>query len=284
VAVPEPANTPADTLPVQEVARWGSLSTRKIAYISLVTIDANGQATGTGVSDLVVEALMTDGDFTVESQYQTPFENSNPENRLPNLLGMAQSGEAAAALGRIAENQGGVTGAVTAVANTLSDALGLNAAARAIGSAFESLQGKTNLTKINSTQVFVSTGSVRMSVTLFFMALKDAKTEVEDQINLLQQWALPQELSGTGLLESISSDGLAGLFPSTVPPFVNLVYSGKSYKPFLIESVSVPITGPIDKNGNRLSATVTLSLISRQAWDKNSVAALYAGGKSSNAN
>jgi hypothetical protein len=69
-----------------------------------------------------------------------------------------------------------------------------------------------------------------------------------------------------------------------VPPFVNLVYSGKSYKPFLIESVSVPITGPIDKHGNRLSATVTLSLISRQAWDKNSVAALYAGGKSSNAN
>lgn len=279
MAVPEPANTPPTTLPVQPTAQWGALTYLKIAYISLC--DNRG---GDISSSPVVEAVMTDGEFSVESQYQTPFENSNPENRLPNLLGMAQSGEAAAALGRIAENQGGVTGAVTAVVNTLSDAVGLNAAARAIGSAFESLQGKTNLTKINSTQVFVSTGSVRMSVTLFFMALKDAKTEVEDQINLLQQWALPQELSGTGLLESISSDGLAGLFPSTVPPFVNLVYSGKSYKPFLIESVSVPITGPIDKHGNRLSATVTLSLISRQAWDKNSVAALYAGGKSSNAN
>ncbi len=271
---PTPANKQTDTLPVQSTARWGALSTKKIAYISLC--DNRGSDIS---SSPVVEAVMTDGDFTVESQYQTPFENSNPENRLPNLLGMAQSGEAAAALGRIAENQGGVTGAVTAVVNTLSDA-----AARAIGSAFESLEGKTNLTKINSTQVFVSTGSVRMSVTLFFMALKDAKTEVEDQISLLQQWALPQELSGTGLLENLSANGLAGLFPSKVPPFVNLVYSGKSYKPFLIESVSVPITGPIDKHGNRLSATVTLSLISRQAWDKNSVAALYAGGKSSNAN
>jgi hypothetical protein len=268
---PVPVNTPTDTLPVQPTAQWGALTDLRIAYISLC------DNRGGGISSSVVEAVMTDGDFTVESQYQTPFENSSPENRLPNLLGMAQSGEAAAALGRIAENQGGVTGAVTAVVNTLSDAVGLNAAARAIGSAFESLEGKTNLTKVNSTQVFVSTGSVRMSVTLFFMALKDAKTEVEDQINLLQQWALPQELSGTGLLESILSDGLAGLFPSTVPPFVNLVYSGKSYKPFLIESVSVPITGPIDKHGNRLSATVTLSLISRRAWDATDIKTLYGG-------
>jgi hypothetical protein len=284
---PVPVNTPTDTLPVQPTAQWGALTDLRIAYISLC------DNRGGGISSSVVEAVMTDGDFTVESQYQTPFENSNPENRLPNLLGMAQSGEASAALGRIAENIGSAAnatnpekaaGLAAAAARKLAEATGADVLGRAIGSAFESLQGKTNLTKINSTQVFVSTGSVRMSVTLFFMALKDAKTEVEDQINLLQQWALPQELSGTGLLESILSDGLAGLFPSTVPPFVNLVYSGKSYKPFLIESVSVPITGPIDKHGNRLSATVTLSLISRQAWDKNSVAALYAGGKSSNAN
>ena len=235
---------------------------------------------------------MTDGDFTVESQYQSPFENSNPENRLPNLLGMAQTGEASAALGRIAENIGSAANATNpekaagfaAAARKLAEATGADVLGRAIGSAFESLQGKTNLTKINSTQVFVSTGSVRMSVTLFFMAFKDAKTEVEDQISLLQQWALPQELFGKGLLESIVGDGLAGLFPSTVPPFISIVYSGKSYQPFLIESVGVPIVGPIDRHGNRLTATVTLSLISRQAWDKTNITKLYAGGKSSNEN
>ena len=275
MAIPEPANTPTDSLPVQATAQWGALSTHKIAYISLC--DREGAVT---LLSPVVEAVMTDGDFTVESQYQTPFENSNPENRLPNLLGMAQSGEATAALGRIAASQaGGAPELLQRIASTVSDVTGLGAAARAIGGAFESLQGKTNLTKINSTQVFVSTGSVRMSVTLFFMAFKDAKTEVEDQISLLQQWALPQELFGKGLLEGIVGDGLAGLFPSTVPPFISIVYSGKSYKPFLIESVGVPIVGPIDRHGNRLTATVTLSLLSRQAWDKTNITNLYAGGQ-----
>ena len=284
MAIPEPANTPTDSLPVQATAQWGALSTHKIAYISLC--DREGAVT---LLSPVVEAVMTDGDFTVESQYQTPFENSNPENRLPNLLGMAQSGEASAALGRIAENIGSAANATNpekaagfaaAAARKLAEATGADVLGRAIGSAFESLQGKTNLTKINSTQVFVSTGSVRMSVTLFFMAFKDAKTEVEDQISLLQQWALPQSLSDTGLLENLSKNGLAGLFPSTVPPFVSIVYSGKSYQPFLIESVGVPIVGPIDRHGNRLSATVTLSLISRQAWDKTNITKLYARGSS----
>lgn len=283
MAIPEPANTPTDSLPVQPTAQWGALTDLKIAKISLVTVE-KGNVLAV-INSPIVQGVMTDGDFTVESQYQTPFENSNPENRLPNLLGMAQSGEATAALGRIAASQaGGAPELLQRIASTVSDVTGLGAAARAIGGAFESLQGKTNLTKINSTQVFVSTGSVRMSVTLFFMAFKDAKTEVEDQISLLQQWALPQSLLDTGLLENLSKNGLAGLFPSTVPPFISIVYSGKSYQPFLIESVGVPIVGPIDRHGNRLTATVTLSLISRQAWDKKNVTDLYASGKSSNAN
>lgn len=269
-STPTPANAPAAKLPAQAVSRWGRLSKHKIAYISLCT------SKGVPVAGSpLIEAIMTDGDLSVESQYQSPFENSNPENRLPTLLGAAQSGEAAAALGRIAEGIGGAGGAIATAARQFSESTGLDAVPRAIGAAIESLEGKTNLTKVNSTQVFVSTAPVRMSVTLFFMALADAKKEVEDQISLLQKWALPIELSGTGLAESFIGDGIAGLFPSKAPPFVSLIYSGKTYVPFLIESVGAPIVGPTDINGNRLSLSVTLSLLSRQAWDAQNIKTLY---------
>lgn len=270
---PTPANAPAAKLPAQAVSRWGKLSKHKIAYISLCT------SKGVPVAGSpLIEAIMTDGDLSVESQYQSPFENSNPENRLPTLLGAAQSGEAAAALGRIASSQAGAAPELLQkIGSAVASATGLDAVPRAIGAAIESLEGKTNLTKVNSTQVFVSTAPVRMSVTLFFMALADAKKEVEDQISLLQKWALPIELSGTGLAESFIGDGIAGLFPSKAPPFVSLIYSGKTYVPFLIESVGAPIVGPTDINGNRLSLSVTLSLLSRQAWDAQNIKTLYGG-------
>lgn len=265
-----PANTPAATLPQQAVSRWGKLSKHKIASISLC--DSKGVPI---VDSPLIEALMTDGDFTVESQYQSPFENSNPENRLPTLLGAAQSGEAAAALGRIAEGIGGGGGTIAAATRVFAEKTGLDAVPRAIGAAIQSLEGKTNLTKVNSTQVFVSTAPVRMSVTLFFMALKNAREEVENQVSLLEQWALPAKLFDKGLAESFVGEGLAGLFPSTAPPFISLTYSGKTYVPFLIESVSAPIVGPTDIDGNRLSVSVSVSLVSRQAWDAQNIKTLY---------
>ncbi|ENU27956.1 hypothetical protein F992_00788 [Acinetobacter modestus] len=45
--------------------------------------------------------------------------------------------------------------------------------------------------------------------------------------------------------------------------------------PFILESVSAPIVAPIDSEGNRLSLTVNLSLISRTAWDAQDIFDLY---------
>lgn len=127
------------------------------------------------------------------------------------------------------------------------------------GQKIESLEGKSNLTKVNSTMVYVSTEPIRLQLTLFFRAWENAKREVEDPIKQLQQWASPVEL-GESLLAN-------GLFPSTAPPFIAITHAGNTYLPLLIESMSTPLVTERDSNMNRLAASVTLSLVSRTAWD-----------------
>lgn len=267
----KPANTPEPTFPDSPDVMWGDLSYHKIAYISKCT------KTGDIIDSPVVSALVTDGDMSVSSNYQTPFDNSNPETKMPTLLGMLQSGELAAAIPQAAEGDG-LLGAVLAgigkVGAALTNAAGLGGK---FSEAIEKFEGRTNLTKINSVQVFVSTASVELSLTLFFSALYDAKKEVEKQIEHLQSWALPQELADS-LIGSVADVGLLdGIFPSKVPPFVAVTYGGKTYKPFLIREVGTPLVTPMDKDGNRLSISVTLSLLSRRAWDANDIKTLYGG-------
>jgi hypothetical protein len=56
---------------------------------------------------------------------------------------------------------------------------------------------------------------------------------------------------------------------------LSLTTHGKTFLPFILQSVSAPIVAPIDEDGNRLSLTVNLSLISRTAWDAQDVRNLY---------
>lgn len=264
----KPDNTPESEFPTVQTSEWGDLSPHKLAFIRLCDKEGN-----IGNSS-VVEALVTDADMSVASNYQTPFDNINPEMKRPTLLGMLQSGEMAAALPQAAEGKG-VIGSIFATAGkigaSITTELGIS---KNFSDAIQSLEGRSNLTKINSVQVFVSTSSVEMSMTLFFCALYDARKEVEQQIKLLQQWALPQLLAES-IIKSVSDGFLQGIFPSIVPPFVAITYGGKTYKPFLIREVGTPLVTPMDKDGNRLSTTVTLSLISRRAWDAADIKTLY---------
>lgn len=264
----KPDNTPESEFPTVQTSEWGDLSPHKLAFIRLCDKEGN-----IGNSS-VVEALVTDADMSVASNYQTPFDNINPEMKRPTLLGMLQSGEMAKALPQAAEGKG-VIGSIFATAGkigaSITTELGIS---KNFSDAIQSLEGRSNLTKINSVQVFVSTSSVEMSMTLFFCALYDARKEVEQQIKLLQQWALPQLLAES-IIKSVSDGFLQGIFPSIVPPFVAITYGGKTYKPFLIREVGTPLVTPMDKDGNRLSTTVTLSLISRRAWDAADIKTLY---------
>ena len=287
LAVDEPAsNAPRIQLPSESNVQWGQLSNRKIAAITLCDREGRPKLApdGSVLETPVVEALLTEGELAIESQWQTPFENISPEAKMPSLLAMLQAGELATSAGKVFSldnpvlNNPLVRPIVDGIAQ-IGDLLGNPLKGIGFGKftdAVSSLEGKTNLTKVNSTNIFLHTMPVRMTLTLFFMALKDARREVEDQISQLQQWALPEYLAPTTLVERFATGQEHVLFPSTAPPFISLTYSGKTYLPFVIESVSSPLVGPTDDMGSRLSLSVTMTIASRQAWDASDIQSLYA--------
>lgn len=246
---------------------FGSLDPRLLAVVRLVNPDGSPRSD----SSEVVTGVMTDGDLELSSQYSTPFENSNPEQKFPTLLGMIQSGQFVASLGAVAGNVIG-----EGYADKALELTGVNGLARGVGDKLESLQGRSNLTKVNSTQIFVSTQPVGISCTLFFRAWRDALSEVEEQVRRLEEWAVPELLSEKGILESISANSsLAGLFPSKTPPFVSITYGGVTATPMLLESVGTPLVVERDQNARRLAVSVQCRFVSRQAWDARNVRSLY---------
>ena len=276
-----PDNAPKADIKQADYSRWGKINKNLLAQIYIVDKLGNKQG------DYIVEAAITEGGLELASQYSSPFD-ANPDQRMPTLMGMVQSGEFVSSLGNIANSAEASNGIVGATANALSkigEITGFSSVLKSAGNAIQSLEGKTNLTKVNSIQIFNSTQAVRLNITLFLRAWEDAKTEVEAPLSLLEQWSLPAYLSEHGIArnvaDSIKKNGssiegvFGGLFPSTVPPFVAINYAGRTYLPFLIESISSPLVVERDSNLHRLAATVTLSLVSRAAWDAGDIRKLY---------
>ncbi|AWL27161.1 hypothetical protein DJ533_00310 (plasmid) [Acinetobacter defluvii] len=254
----QPVNEPTVT-PVENLEKLNSSGLNEKLKFRVQLCDVDGKLLEESTEEVACIALS--GEKPIESQYSTPFENSNPEHRLPTLMGQLQSGEwlntldavvsAIPFLGKLSDEQKNQLGTLT---------------------------GRSNLTKVNSVQVFTSTASIHLPMTLLFEAWADAKTEVEEQISLLEQWALPEQLSKTTAAANLAQDfSLDSIFPSLVPPFVAVSYGGKRYAPMLIQSVSAPIVAPMDRDGNRLIIQVSATFISRTAWDKQDIINLYSG-------
>ncbi|MCK4087733.1 hypothetical protein HCY58_11815 [Acinetobacter radioresistens] len=232
---------------------WGLLNPIFLGRVALC--DKEGKAISGSSS---VTSIVTEGDMAIEADYSTPFENSNPENKLPTLMGMVQAGDW-----------------VNSLDNNLGSALGLSLSEETKNK-LNSLEGRSNFTKINSTQIYLSNQPVKINATLFFEAWADALHEVENQLALLQQWALPAYLSDKSLVSGVIQDtSIESLFPSKIPPFVSFSYAKKRYAPLFLVNVGAPLVAPMDKNGNRILVEVTVSFISRNSWDKNDLAALY---------
>lgn len=248
---------------------FGIISRHKFAVFSECEIDDDGVTIIPVEGTPIIRILLTEGDLTIESQWQTPFDNSNPEHKLPTLMASLQSGQLLSALGQVASGNGAVGSAISAAVDVLDPVTSV------FKNALESVKGKTNLTKANTTQVFSSTSSVRLNLTLSIVALRDARIEVEQKIMQLQAWSVPKFLYQYGVAVSVGENGLGGLFPSVIPPYIQLTTHGKTYSPFVIESVSAPIVTPIDKDGNRLNLSVNMSMLSKAAWDAIDVRKLY---------
>lgn len=265
-------------------SNWGDMGLNKNLIVKIrPVIEGNfegGQGEQTYNVDPaapIVESLFEDAEFTIESQYSTPFESSNPEGRLPNLMGMIQSGQVSATFYSFfahVNDPTGVSGAVADVGAAIADTTGFSAkgALEVAEKEFQGLLGKSNFTKLNSRQIFTSSNSVRISGSLVFQAWANAKTEVEDALEQLQVWASPRTLSAKSLLVSGATDGLKGMFPSEIPPLVQLQYGGKTYSPMVIESVSAPITAPMNKDGHRIAVKAQISFLSLTAWDAQNIA------------
>lgn len=276
-----PDNAPKADIKQADYSRWGKINKNLLAQIYIVDKLGNKQG------DYIVEAAITEGGLELASQYSSPFD-ANPDQRMPTLMGMVQSGEAVSSLGNLANSALASNGFFGFAANALKkggEAVGFNTVLKSVSNAIQSVEGKTNLTKVNSTLIFNSTQGVRLQITLHLRAWEDAEKEVEVPVSMLERWTLPAELSKDGILVNVgnsikekgsSIEGVfGGLFPSTVPPFVAINYAGRTYLPFLIESVSSPLVVERDSNLNRLAVTVTLSLVSRAAWDATDIKNLY---------
>lgn len=226
-----------------------------------------------------VRCLVEDMEFTVESQYSTPFAESDPQSKLPSLHAMLSTGTLL--------DMGMSLGVGNDDASVNSDP----SLSEQVLDKVEGMMHKTSFSKVNSTQIYGSSTSMRMSGTILLVAWDDAK-EVESALKLLQSWTVPTFLSKDSTVVSVANetqDGwqeggmlgavegmLDGLYHSVVPPVVAIRYGGKVYSPFYIENVSAPMSAPMNDKGERIAIKVQITFISRQAWDRSDIEKLYA--------
>jgi hypothetical protein len=95
------------------------------------------------------------------------------------------------------------------------------------------------------------------------------------------KWALPVELSKNGTIaNSLSAvnnaidNGLTAkntmeaVLPSLAPVFIGLTYKTRTYAPLVIESIGLPLSSPITKDGAYVELLIPMTLCSLAAWDR----------------
>jgi hypothetical protein len=250
---------------------WLGLSPHLIASFYQVERSEGGGYARTQNSDPVtVKAPLSEANMEMSLNWQSAFEHAGPENRAPTLLAMLQSGAFYPLIDALFGGGGAEGGSLAA-----------DIAARAQQRSNEFIrqfEGRTGITKLNSTQVFNGMPPVKFQITALFRAWADPLKEVEEPLDKLMEWALPTKLSpdGSVLARSINSvRGDAGfieaLVPSIAPVTVAMMYKNRTYSPLVIESVSKPISSPVDANGHYVEMPVqitlgTLTAIDRDDW------------------
>lgn len=246
--------------------QWAGLSRHLIARI--FPCDFEGSEIDGAES---VFGPLSDANFDLTLNWQSPFENTGPESKLPSMMAMIQSGQ----MGIVANalQAGGFANEPGTLSNSLAES-----AKRAS----TKLVGKTGITKLNSRQVFSGMPPVKLNFTLHFRAMSDPQSEVEIPYCRLLEMALPKKLAEDGsLAEAIKTNGgavdkvLTALFPSDAPTMVGMIYAGKRYSPMVIEHLSNHIDIPIDTDGYTLHRAVQVSLSTLAALDRQDVRSIF---------
>jgi hypothetical protein len=234
-------------------SRWGDLSPSLIAtFFAVKKLRSSDGKFIRWVRDMAqneVAAPITDGNMETTLNWQSPFENVGPDQKFSSLSALLQAGGFASVLSSLQSAFPGLS--------SLNDAQ--NAAA--------SLEGRTNITKLNSTQVFSGMAPIKIGVTAHFRAYQDADLEVRKPVNQLMSWALPQELAQDGPVAGAVAGHLE-VFPSKVPQVIGMKYADMLIAPIVIESIPYPLTGPRTSDGILAQASLQLQLATLTALDK----------------
>jgi hypothetical protein len=266
-------------------SQWGGLSPHLLARFYPVRRKKSGdgweQATGKNklsdtfaVDDSVeVWCPITDGTTDMTMNWSSPFENSGSESKAPMLSAMLQSGSATSLMQALS-GMGIASKTMDSMAKKSVDFL-------------RDVEGRTGITKLNSTQIFTGMPPMKITVTAHFRALIDPVAEVRDPIMQLEEWAVPQLMASDGLIANAAKNGadavsngfknqiIDTLYPSRTPQILGLKYGDMALMPVVIEGISKPITNPRGSTGVVLAQSVQLTITTLAALDRRDMRAIY---------
>lgn len=253
-----PSN-PMPTKPQVLSSKWTGLSEHLLATIFPVT------ANGSRDAGPHVVAPPTDAILEATASWQSPFEGSGPESKAPAIMAMLQSGVPQSYVQSLAKLQGNGP-----VGNFLADLV--KSGASAVTTFSKATQGRSGMTKLNSTQVFIGAPPVKLPMTLHFRAFDNPAAEVRAPVDQLWAWFLARKLAPDGAIVSAgkalsSGDVLSALMPSEAPQMVGLRFGGFTFAPMVIESLSQPLTVSRGVDGEALHVAVNLTLATLTALD-----------------
>jgi hypothetical protein len=238
---------------------WDGLSPHLIAtFYEVARIGDNGWGRVQGKTDsVVVMAPLTEANMEIALNWQSPFEQAGPESKAPTLLAMLQSG------------------ALQPIVDSVMGKPKEGGAQQKSNEFLSQFEGRTGITKLNSTQVFNGMPPVKIQVTALLRAWRDTAGEVEAPFNKLMEWALPIELSQDGSVLARAAETAKGemgyveaLMPSKSPTRIAMKYKGRIYSPLVIESIGMPMSSPVDKSGRYVELAVPMTLCTLTAIDR----------------
>lgn len=210
-------------------------------------------------NSVVVQAPLTDGHIDQSINWHSPFENQTADAKLSSLSAMLQ--------------MGGFSAILNAIQERLTKDSSLYEGLQSLKGGLSTLEGKSAITKLNSTQIFSGMPPMKITATAHFRALADADGEVRKPMDQLMKWALPKKLALTGLsgqlADAKTEKGLRSIYPSDAPQVVGMEYADCQFIPMVFESMPQPLTGSRDSKGRLLHAAITFTLASLTALDKN---------------
>ncbi|MBC7621243.1 MAG: hypothetical protein H7293_20040 [Candidatus Saccharibacteria bacterium] len=236
---------------------WTGLSRHLIASFYPVhrTEDGNWYREPNSVE---VQAPLSDGTIDQTINWISPFENQTADAKLATLSALLQAG------------------GFSAILNSLQERVGKDSVAGGLVGGLKDfvteLEGKSAVTKLNSTQIFSGMPPMKITATAHFRAMFDADKEVRQPMDQLMQWALPKKLSNAGYLTQLADanteKGIRTVYPSAAPQIIGMQYADCVFVPMVFETMPRQLTGSRDSNGRLIHSPVTFTLGSLTALDK----------------